>query len=40
MLAYARAYLSPHFHPLKRDSDHFAEAVFRRLAPARTVAGG
>lgn len=39
VLAYARDYLSPRFHPLKRDSDRFAEAVFQRLVPARPAGG-
>jgi len=39
-LAYARDYLSPRFHPLDRDSDRFAEPVFRHLVPASASSGG
>ncbi|TWC59651.1 MULTISPECIES: metal-dependent hydrolase [unclassified Burkholderia] len=38
VLAYARDYLSPRFHPLSRDTDHFAEAVLRGLATVRSAA--
>lgn len=33
---YLRAYLSPRFHPLTRESDRFSEPVFQRLAATAT----
>jgi predicted metal-dependent hydrolase len=35
--SYAYEYLSPRFHPLKRDSDCYSEPVFKRLAAERLV---